>query len=120
MTDFVEPELPGMPEHPEPPPAVPYIVKGSASTSVDISVDLAELIRKYPDEYRQVNIRGFDKWERPMRFLDEYMSEYSGSFCFGPEVTQDWADFEFDTSGYWTKQMFEDLCAACPEARIDP
>jgi hypothetical protein len=126
MTDQLG--LPGMPDlvlpvH-GPPYPEPFEIKGSIEYQVDLTIDLAGLIREYPDEYAAAGMeRGHEEYERPMVFLHEYLEEEAGVgiYGFGKHVKDGWDTFEFDVSGKrWSKDQFEALVAACPQARITP
>ena len=120
MTD-TQTALPGMPEPPPPPPPQPFQVKGSAETRIDLTIDLAGLIRMFPREYGSVDLRGgYRAWERPMVFLWQFLEEMpSSTFIFRNLVSEGWTTFEFDEQGRWSAEQFEELCEVCPEARVE-
>lgn len=124
MTEFTEEELPGMPA-PIPPPAPPepgpIIVKGTVKSSIDVTVDLVNLIRNHQDEYHTVDMERQPEWERPSMFLHAYLTDDAGGFgLWGREVTTGFDLTEFEERPYWSQQMYEDLCSVCPEARPRP
>jgi hypothetical protein len=116
--DSLQIELPGMPE-PVATTPTPFVVKGECESRMDIEADLAALIREYPDEYREADMRGFAPWERPMVFLHAYLEEQDSTMWFGKHVTEGTSNFEFSEAPRWTAERFEDLVAVCPEARIE-
>lgn len=113
-----------MPEPVEPPAPVtgPYEVKGSVETRMDLTIDLAGMIRKYPDEYKQARLQGHEEWERPVVFLWEYIEGEGSVQSYGDwELVQEGFDtFDFDLDRRWSEEQFEALVAVCPEARLTP
>lgn len=108
-----------MPEPLPPPPPEPFVVEGTARWRVDVKVDLAALIREFPNEYATVDLSGgYAEWERPMVFLWNYMQEDAGSLILDQRFDTGWDEFEFDERGRWTRERFDELCRVCPEARI--
>ena len=109
-------ELPGMPEKP---PPEPFTLDGTVETRVDITVDLAYLIRNYPKEYRGCDMtRLHEEWERPMVFLHEYLQDRADAYYGGDGVDERFDEFDFHESLRWTEGQYEDLCRVCPEADL--
>ena len=88
----------------------------SGPTNVDVMVtaevhdtyDLTDLIRRHQREYAAVHMTGFDEWERPRRFLEDYVVDRVdvGSLTID-EVDVEWKEADFDA-----------LCRVCPEADL--
>jgi len=112
--------LPGMPVPPPPSPPQPFELRGSIETHVELTIDLAGLIRRFPKEYESVSLSGgYQPWERPLVFVQEFLENTGDgpSFAYQNLVTEGWDTFVFEEAGRWSLEQFEALCAVCPEAR---
>lgn len=126
MTEFTEEELPGMPAPlppPPPPEPGPIIIKGKVTSSIDVKVDLVNLILKHQDEYHTTDLEGMPEFDRPILFVAAYLTDDAGGFgMWGTHVDSGFDMTEFNEHPSWSKKMYDELCEVCPEAapRVKP
>lgn len=72
-------------------------------------LDVAALIRRWPERYAQLDATWYEPWERPRLLVEDVISDEH----------QPWGDYD-DLDVGWREADWERLLAVCPETDLTP
>jgi len=107
---------------PECNPPGSFRLDGRVTVEIDVTCDLAAMIRRHPDVYRQFaetgRGQGYADWEVPVAWLSGEIAEDQRVPSLPLGVTDLYGVDPESEFGSWTPERYEALCAVCPEARV--
>lgn len=87
----------------------PITVNGTIRMTIDFEADLVALRKRYPKEYADIDMRGYEEWERGSVFLHQFLADSVEFYLHGGDgVKERWSDVD-DIDYRWTKEQAEQL-----------
>lgn len=99
-------------------PAGSFKISASITLESDAEIDVAAFVRADLDQYRSLDMGGYEEWERPMVLLWAVLEE-EWQPLFDPDNVRVYVATFNIFERNWSTEKFEALCVVCPEARIE-